>query len=141
MAEVFHRYVGKDGKMPKLSPQERKEQSRRSKLAAELTDERAQAVRVNRMRGEMLLAKARGELIMKELVERQAAYLLIPMRQRILALPQTYARRLTGIDDAKVMSEKLCEIALSLLNELQHLPEKVTGPNWLDRLEEEEKAV
>jgi hypothetical protein len=65
MAEVFHRYLGKDGKLPKLSAQERKEAARRNKLATELTDERAQAVRVNRMRSETLLAKARGELIAK----------------------------------------------------------------------------
>ena len=87
MAEVFHRYIGKDGKLPKVSPADRKKQARQNELAAELTDERAQAVRVNRMRREMLLAKARGELIAKELVERQAAYLLIAMRQRILSLP------------------------------------------------------
>ena len=68
MAEVFHRYIGKDGKAPKVSPSERKERARQNELAAELTDERAQAVRVNRMRGEMLLAKARGELIVNELV-------------------------------------------------------------------------
>jgi hypothetical protein len=37
MANVFHRYLGKDGKMPKLSPEQRKEQARRNKLAAELT--------------------------------------------------------------------------------------------------------
>jgi hypothetical protein len=34
----------------------------------------------------MLLAKARGELIERKLVEFQAAYLLIAMRQRALAV-------------------------------------------------------
>jgi hypothetical protein len=28
-------------------------------------------------------------------------------------------------------------MALSILNELQHLPGKVTNPHWLERLEEE----
>ena len=117
MAEVFHRYLGKDGKMPRLSPQERKEAARRNKLAAELTDERAQAVRANRLRSEMLLAKARGELITKQLVERQAAYLLVAMRQKILGIPQTYSRRLTGITDQREMGARLHEMAVSLLEE------------------------
>ena len=37
----------------------------------------------------MLLAKARGELVAKSLVERQSAWLLIAMKQKILAVPQT----------------------------------------------------
>jgi hypothetical protein len=127
MAEVFHRYIGKGGKLPKLSPAERKEAARRNKLAAELTDERAQAVRANRLRSEMLLAKARGELITKDLVEKQAAYLLVALRQRILSLPQTYSRRLLGITDQTAMQAALREMSLSLLNELKDLPLKVTA--------------
>jgi hypothetical protein len=137
MAEVFHRYIGKDGKAPKVSPAERKKQARQNELAAELTDERAQAVRVNRMRGEMLLAKARGELVTKELVERQAAYLLVALRQRILSLPQTYARRLLNISDQKEMAAKLKEMALSVLNEIKDLPSRVSDPDWLSKLEED----
>jgi hypothetical protein len=135
MAEVFHRYLGKDGKLPKLSAQERKEAARRNKLATELTDERAQAVRINRMRSETLLAKARGELIAKDLVEKQAAYLLIAMRQRILGIPQTYSRRLLNISDQKEMAAKLKEMALSVLNEIKDLPSRVSDPNWLQTLE------
>jgi hypothetical protein len=30
-------------------------------------------------------------------------------------------------------------MSLSMLEELRHLPERVTDPHWLDKLEEEEK--
>jgi hypothetical protein len=43
-------------------------------------------------------------LITKDLVEKQAAYLLIAMRQRILGIPQTYSRRLLNISDQKEMT-------------------------------------
>jgi hypothetical protein len=135
MAEVFHRYIGKDVKLPKVPPAEREEQARRNELAAELTNERARAVRANRLRSEMLLAKARNELIEKALVEKQAAWLLIAFRQRLLTVLQAYTRQLLGITDAHVMSTKLREMALSSLNELKDLPKKVTNPRWLDELE------
>jgi hypothetical protein len=100
----------------------------------ELAEERTAAVRVNRQRGEMLLAKARGELITKDLVEKQAAYLLVALRQKILSLP-TYSRQLLNISDQREMAHELKEIALSVLNEIKDLPERVTDPNWLERLE------
>jgi hypothetical protein len=136
MAEVFHRYIGKDGKVPRVSPAERKQQARRTELAAELTRERVAATRANRLRSEMLLARQRGELIEKALVQRQATWLLIAFRQRMLSIPQIYTRQLLGITDAHLMSQKLREMALSVLEELQHLPEKATNPNWLEQLEE-----
>jgi hypothetical protein len=96
-----------------------------------LAAERTAAVRANRMRSEMLLAKARKELILKELVEKQAAYLLVGFRQRLLSVPHAYSRRLLGISDAHEMGLKLREMALALLEELQDLPQKIVDPNWL----------
>ena len=85
----------------------------------------------------MELAVLRGELVSKALVERQAAYLLVALRQRILSIPQTYSRRLLGINDVKEMNAKLREMSLSMLEELRHLPERVIDPNWLQTLENE----
>jgi hypothetical protein len=64
------------------SEAERRGKQSKHKLDGEPTEERRKAVRANRMRCEMLLANARGELIEKSLVEKQAAYLLIAFRQR-----------------------------------------------------------
>jgi hypothetical protein len=40
---------------------------------------------------ETMAAARRGELIAKDLVEKQAAFLLVALRQKILNLPSTYA--------------------------------------------------
>jgi hypothetical protein len=64
-----------------------------------------------------------------------AAYLLIAMRQKILGIPQTSSRRLLNISDRKEMAVRLKEMSFSVLNEIKHLPERVTDPNWLDKLE------
>ena len=71
---------------------------------------------------------------MKELVQKQAAYLLVCHRQRLLSVPQAYAPRLLNISDAHEMSLKLREMVLGLLEELQHLPEQVTDEHWLEHI-------
>ena len=81
---------------------------------------------------EMVLAERRGELIEKRLVERQAAYLLVALRQAILNIPQTWCRRLMGLNDAAQTSRILREMAISILGEIKDLPAKVTNPDWLD---------
>jgi hypothetical protein len=89
----------------------------------------------------MQLAERRGELIEKKLVEQQAAYLLVALRQAILNVPQTWCRRLLGLNDAAQVSRILREMALSLLGEIKDLPAKVTNPDWLDEeIEEDTKS-
>jgi hypothetical protein len=86
---------------------------------------------------EVVLAERRGELIEKSLVERQAAYLLVALRQAILNIPQTWCRRLMGINDAAQVSRILREMAISILGEIKDLPAKVTNPDWLDEIVEQ----
>jgi hypothetical protein len=140
MAEVFHRYLGKDGKMPKLSAQERKEAARRNKLATELTDERTAAVRVNRMRAEMLLARARNELIEKRLALLQVSYLLTVFRQRVLTEPSKLARRL--VDGGFVAEECRTEVQEMIKHDLHamlkdpaNLPSQIADPNWIKKID------
>lgn len=110
----------------------------KGKLDAEFVTEKTEQVRIRRMQTEMAVAKARGELVERSLVEKQAAFLFVALRQKILSTPQTYCRRLLGISDAKVMNAKLKEMSLSMLEELRNLPERVTDPNWLDTLEKDD---
>jgi hypothetical protein len=84
---------------------------------------------------EVSAAVRRNELIEKRLVTAQATYLLVAMRQKILNLPQTYARRLVGLQDVREVGEILKGAAHSMLNEIKDLPSKVTDPNWLDTLD------
>ena len=83
----------------------------------------------------MELAERHGELIEKRLVERQAAYLLVALRQKILSVPQTHARRILNLSDYGKAREVLKTIMTGFLSKLQDPPEKVTDPGWLKELE------
>jgi hypothetical protein len=87
----------------------------------------------------LLAAKARSELIEKSLVERQASFLLIAMRQKLLNLPATYSRRILNLTDVNQANRILKQMVISLLNELSELPQRVTDPNWLKELEADER--
>lgn len=102
---------------------------------ARLIEERVGNARLQRMKSEMELAVKRGELIEKKLVEAQAAFLLLSMRAKILALPHSWARRFVGLPDIREASRLLREMVIGALNELTGLPMKVTDPHWLDTLE------
>jgi hypothetical protein len=104
------------------------------------TLERTKAVIARRKQDEMLLAKARGEVIQKSLVESQAAYLLDAMQDRIMKMPQTYARRILGLTDVSKAHRILKELSIALLNELKDLPQ-VVNPNWLREVEREGRQV
>jgi hypothetical protein len=112
----------------------------KSERDAALNTERVKAIRTRRMQNELYLAKARELLIEKDLVEKQAAYLVIAMRQKILTIPQTYARRILGLDDASQASKILKEMAVTILNEIKDLPQKVVDPRWMDEVEREDNA-
>jgi hypothetical protein len=104
-------------------------------LSREYLEIRNAQMRTKNMTAQMNLAERRHELIEKRLVERQAAYLLVALRQAILNTPQTYCRRILGLKDASEASRILREMAVSVLNEIKDLPAKVTDPNWLSAVE------
>ena len=100
--------------------------------------ERNLAMRLKRMREEMLLAKERGQLIERELAIKQLSYLAIAMRQRLLALPLNIGNH---FGDREVPIREVVEYAKRLMNEtlteLSKLPLCVE-PDWLEKLEEAE---
>jgi hypothetical protein len=57
----------------------------------DLAYERGMGVRVRRMQGELLLAKARQEVLTVEEVQRQAEFVATILRQQILTFPAKYA--------------------------------------------------
>ena len=100
--------------------------------------ERNQMMRLKRMREEMLLAKERDLLIEKELAIKQLSYLMIAMRQKLLALPLNIGNH---FGDREVPVREVVEYAKRLMNEtlteLSKLPLCVE-PDWLERVEEED---
>ena len=67
------------------------------------------------------------EHIERELVLRQAAFLLTAMRSRASSAPSAWARRLLSISDPREMVELLRAMMTSLLEEISNLPQKVTA--------------
>jgi hypothetical protein len=109
----------------------------KARVEHSFTSERTKAVIIRRQQNELLLAKVRGELIVKDLVEKQAAFLLVALRQRILALPSSLARRMVNVPDGRQANNILREAMTQLLNELKDLPSKVVDPRWLETLEKD----
>jgi hypothetical protein len=99
-------------------------------------DERNGQMRAKRLAAEIELALTRGRLIEKRLVEWQLAYLLVSIRQKLLAIP---AKLYSGLGKERFPREvaQECETFIhEVLNELSKLPE-CAEPNWLHRLKEE----
>jgi hypothetical protein len=62
--------------------------------------------------------------------------MLIAMRQQILAIPTSYARKFLHKDDIKDIYKILEEMCHRILLDIKDLPKKAIDPAWLDELEE-----
>lgn len=82
------------------------------------------------------LARIRGDVIERKLVEKQLAYMLTAMRQQITSIPTSYARRFLHKDDIKEVYKILEEMCHRILNEIKDLPKKAVDPSWMDNLED-----
>ena len=87
-----------------------------------------------------------GELIPRKTVFDTLAHYMVVFRQRSLLAHRTIAQRLVTlnlIDEANshAVSEVIDKEIRSLLNELGHLPEKATDPNWVRTFEREELGL
>ena len=127
-----HPTLGVKGAKPRLSS---RPGPQIGKLSEEYLKIRNRQMNTKALTAEMQLAERRSELVEKRLVESQAAYLLVAMRQAALNIPQAYARRILNITDSGQAKEILREAMVSLLNTIKGLPNTVTDPNWLDALE------
>jgi hypothetical protein len=89
---------------------------------------------------EILLAEKKGTLISRKLAGFQLGYLLTAFRQRTLAAPVNIAGRLAAlglVDAAKEHStaEAIKEDVYALLEDLADLPDQVTDPDWLQKID------
>ena len=99
----------------------------------DLAYERGMGVRVRRMTGELLLAKARGDVIPIDEVERQAIDVATVLRRQILAIGAKYrpinARLVVGLQNEREGKRALDQIAHALCTELSHFHKKIADPN------------
>jgi len=104
-------------------------------LGEEYLRKRNQILDLKFKREAMNLAFARDQLIEQELAIKQLSYLVISMRQKLLAIPRKLYSRL-GPERFPREAAQECERCIhEVLNELAKLPE-CAEPDWLERLEE-----
>jgi hypothetical protein len=108
-----------------------------SKLSAQYLIRRNHSIDLKSKAAEIELAVKRGTLIEKRLVEMQATYLLIAMRQKLLNLGSSHAHKLIGLTDLNQIRQILRSIGLSVLQEVMDLP-KTAAPGWLKEVEADE---
>jgi hypothetical protein len=99
-------------------------------LDKEYRMQRNQTLALKNMQAQMLLAKARGELIEKRLVQLQASFLLTAMRRQALALPQAYCDRLAAAGDPLEVKAILDDAMRGLLTEVADLPNRIDAAAW-----------
>jgi phage terminase Nu1 subunit (DNA packaging protein) len=120
MAEVFHHYVGRDGKRPKpkeLTAKQKEQRDARADLVRAQTRERVAKAAL----AEMEARKRTGELVERADVQWQAKDILTRLRQGLLAVPMIIMRRLppgVGRDDRHKVRMIVDEEVRRALNEL-----------------------
>jgi hypothetical protein len=122
-------------RLPKAPRQPETESS--VKLGEEYLRKRNQILDLKFKREAMNLALDRDELVEKRLVDRQLTYLMISIRQRLLAIPgKLYSRpgKEQFSHEATQETEKFIQ---EVLNGQSKLPE-CAEPDWLEKLEEKE---
>jgi hypothetical protein len=114
--------------------------SRRERLNGAVYDhdtEKTRATVVRRQQNELLLARARDEVILKPLIEAQATFVAVTLRQMILAFPLKAARKMVGLPDEKAAKRILDKVAHDLCKELASFPSKIVDPDWLEKTSRE----
>ena len=138
---MIHRYVGRgDGDVP--ARKQSKSEQEREELDAEWPRKRIAAEGAKQRLHEAKLMTMRGELISRQHVTRQAAFLVISLRQRLLALSAQHARELLNVADEREMAlASRRDRARRARDEIADLPLKVSDPDWMQKLDDELEAA
>jgi hypothetical protein len=60
------------------------------------------------------------------------------MRQKMLGAPLAYHRKLLACKDPHSMIQGITAMMHDLLRELHDIPSKITDPNWIESLDEDD---
>jgi hypothetical protein len=120
---------------PKLP--RRPETAESAELGEEYLRKRNALLDLKYKREAMLLARDRDQLIERELVQHQLAYLMIPLRQKILGIPFKLGNR---FGNREVPVREVADFCRTLvheaLTEVSNLPLTVSDPHWLEKAED-----
>ena len=136
MAEV--RYIPAPPRPPRPLPRPR---AQPSEAETQYREARAANEKLRVKERELRIAKAKQELIPRSHVFRQATFLVISLRQRLLAIAAQRSSELLNISDNREMTRRLDAIVRSSLDDIADLPLKVTDERWLEKLDENEATL
>jgi hypothetical protein len=140
VATVYHRYLRR-GEQPEPEPRREDEDVLKAKKAAadlQFVEEKKLQVIARRRETEIRNAQRKRELIPRELVVKQSAFLVIATRQRLLAIAAQRARDLLNVSDEREMARRLDAIVRDALSEIAQMPLRVSDEHWLEKLDENE---
>ena len=138
MAEVIHRYVGRGEQFVPAAPRaETEAEQERAALDAEWRRKRISAEHARQNLHEAKLLAMKGELISKQHVTKQAAFLLLSLRQHLLSIATQHASELLNIGDEREMARRLNAIIRAKLDIVADMPGRVTDEKWVDRLDDD----
>jgi hypothetical protein len=105
-----------------VSDEEQRQQAERARLDSQWKRKRIAAETARQMLHQAKLLAIRGELVSRRHVEKQAAFLVISLRQHLLAIATQHAGDLVNISNEHEMQEKLGAIIREKLEVLAQLP-------------------
>ena len=109
----------------------------KQKIDAALTAARTELAQTRHQREAMAIAEHRGELIHKDLITRQAQFILLCLRASVLSSPAKYARRILGLNDEHEARAVLTKAAHEFLTEIANFDSKAISPDWLAQVEDD----
>jgi hypothetical protein len=107
-----------------------------ARLDREYKEKRNRKLSVELMHKEMDLAFARGRLIERELVEKQLSYILVAVRQKILALPPKIGQRFRSVEGINEIVKYARQACHETLKDCANIPNCVEA-DWMEKLEED----
>jgi hypothetical protein len=128
--------------MKEAEPKRRPGERIKTPASEALNLERTELTKTRRQQAEMLLAKARGELITREQAVLQASYLVRALQQRIWYFPARYGNEILqtlGLeqDRKKELTGVLKKVATEFMASIWELPSCVEE-GWLETLADDE---
>jgi hypothetical protein len=106
----------------------------------QLTNARTAMVKLRAERDALVLAKARGDLIDRRRAQFALGFLISAAREAVRAWHARLPPQLLG-KDLHTIGQILREAEAELLNTLAALPEQLKNPNWIDRIDEDQRPV
>jgi len=97
---------------------------------AKLMAERIGFTKVRRQQNEIVLAKQREEVIETDLVIKQASFLFVACKQKLLSMPPAIARKLLHQTDIKKIVDILNIEIHKALKEMANFEKKVVDPDF-----------